>query len=144
MKGIIRIVIKSASGYGPISEAYEDKLVITPSSISYEYKPYSQEASEYNIYKKWSYKTTSPVFEEIYRNVAKMTPYFLYNDEVLFVTDIGPTTITATFEDKHRETVNYYCPSDFFADYFKTIRQMVPSCESIPTVLLTSDDFEDE
>ena len=73
-----------------------------------------------------------------------MTPYFLYNDEVLFVTDIGPTTITATFEDKHRETVNYYCPSDFFADYFKTIRQMVPSCESIPTVLLTSDDFEDE
>lgn len=37
---IIRIVIKGASGYGPVDEAYEDKVTLTPSSISYEYNPH--------------------------------------------------------------------------------------------------------
>ena len=34
---IIKIVIKGASGYGPVDEAYEDKVTLTESSISYEY-----------------------------------------------------------------------------------------------------------
>ena len=72
-----------------------------------------------------------------------MTPYYLHNREVLFVTDIGPTIITATFDDKHRETVNYFCPSEFFEDYFRTIKQLIPACERTPAVLLTSEDFED-
>ena len=38
---------------------------------------------------------------------------YLYNDEILFVSDIGSVEITATFEDKHRESVNYYCPKYF-------------------------------
>lgn len=142
MEKIIRIIIKGASGYGPVDEAYEDKLTITSSSISYEYTPHPQSESDTNIYRKWSYKTTSPVFAEIFRRVADMTPYFLYNDEVLFAMDIGPTTITATFEDKHRETVNYFCPSEFFADYFRTIKQMVPGTEYTPAVLLTSEDYD--
>ena len=29
MPDIIRIIIKGASAYGPVDEAYEDKLVIT-------------------------------------------------------------------------------------------------------------------
>lgn len=62
---IIRIVIKSASGYGPLTEAYEDKLTITSSSISYEYKPHPMSESETNIYRKWSYRATSPLFKEL-------------------------------------------------------------------------------
>lgn len=140
---IVRIIIKGASGYGSIDEAYEDKITLTPSSISYEYKPHPMSQSETNIYRKWSYKTTSPIFAEIYKRVEAMTPKYLYNDEVLFVTDIGPTTITATFEDKHRETVNYFCPDEFFADYFRLIKQMVPACEYVPAVLITSEDYEE-
>ena len=74
----------------------------------------------------------------------EMTPYFLHNDEVLFATDIGPTIIMATFDDKHRETVNYFSPSKFFEEYFRVIKQMVPGCEYTPVVLLTDEDFEDE
>ena len=142
MTDIVRIIIKGVSGYGPIDEAYEDKLVITSSSISYEYKPHPESNSKRNIYRKWSYKTISPMFKEIYDRIADMTPYYLHNREVLFVTDIGPTIITATFDDKHRETVNYFCLSEFFKDYFRTIKQLIPACERTPAVLLTSEDFK--
>lgn len=52
MPDVIRIIIKGASGYGPVDEAYEDKLVITSSSISYEYKPHPMSQSEMNTYRK--------------------------------------------------------------------------------------------
>ncbi|MDD7280910.1 hypothetical protein [Floccifex sp.] len=94
------------------------------------------------LYRKWSYKTTSPVFKQLYKEVASRTLYYLHNDEILFVTDIGPTIITATFEDKHRETANYFCPSEFFVDYFKMIKKLVPNCEYVPAVLLTQEDYE--
>jgi len=95
MSDIIKITIKSGSGYGLVDDAYDDKLVVTSSSISYEYKPHPMSNSETNIYRKWSYKTTSPLFSAIFRRVAEMTPRFLYIDEDLFCTDIGPTVITA-------------------------------------------------
>jgi len=141
---IIKIVIKGASGYGPGDEAYEDKIILTDSSISYEYKPNEMAHSETNVYRKWSYKTTSPLFKQIFEEVVAKTPYFLYNDEKLFATDIGPTEIIATFEDKHKESVNYFCPSEFFREYFKLIKVLVPETEYTPAVLLTDDDFEEE
>lgn len=144
MSDIIRIVIKGASGYGPVDEAYEDRLTITPSSISYEYKPHPMSNSETNIYRKWSYKTTSPVFAEIYQKVAEMTPYYLYNDEILMVTDIGPTEITAIFEDGHKEKVNYFAPDEFFREWFLEIKKLVPATEYTPAVVMTSEDYEEE
>ena len=141
---IVKIVIKGASGYGSVDEAYEDKVTLTASSISYEYKPHEMSQSESNVYRKWSYKTTSPIFKQIYKEVAERTPYYLYNDEILFATDIGPTEIIATFEDKHREKVHFFCPSEFFREYFNLIKKLVPETEYIPAVLITADDYEDE
>ncbi|MCR5303280.1 MAG: hypothetical protein K6E33_01855 [Lachnospiraceae bacterium] len=143
-KNIKRIVIKGALGYGSVDEDYKDKVTITDSSIEYEYVPNPNSNLETNIYRKWSYKTTSPLFKVLFEKIADMTPYFLYNDEILMATDIGPTEIIATFEDKHRESVNYFCPGEFFADYFRLIKQMVPPCEYTPVVLLTEEDYEDE
>lgn len=60
---IVRIVIKGASGYGPVDEAYEDKVTLTPSSISYENKPHPCARSDTNIHKKWSYTTNQAVKE---------------------------------------------------------------------------------
>ena len=100
--------------------------------------------SETNVYRKWSYKTTSPVFKQLFKEVAAKTPYYLYNDESLFATDIGPTEIIASFEDKHKEKVNYFCPSEFFREYFNLIKKLVPKTEYTPAVLLTADDFEEE
>ena len=48
------------------------------------------------------------------------------------------------FEDKHKESVNYFCPSEFFAEYFQLIKKLVPSCEDVPEVLKTKEDFEEE
>lgn len=141
---IKRIVIKGASGYGPLDEAYEDKLIITPDSISYEYKPHPESKCDINIYRKWSYKTTSPLFKELYHQVSEMLPKYLYSEDILFATDIGPTEITATFEDGHREKINFYCPSEYFVEWFRVIKQMVPTCEYTPAVLLTNEDYEQE
>lgn len=139
---IIRIVIKGASGYGPLDEAYEDKVIITPTSISYEYKPHPLAQSETNIYRKWSYKTNSPAFKEVYEAIIAKTPEYLHDDDELMALDIGPTDIVVTYEDKHKESVHLYCPSEYFADYFRLIKQLVPKCEYIPTVLLTPEDYE--
>ena len=141
---IIKIVIKGESGYGPVDEAYTDKVTITDSSIKYEYKPHPSSESKTNMPRNWSYKTDSPLFKVLYDKVAEMTPRFLYSDEVLFATDLGPTEIIATFEDKHKESVNFCCPSNFFLEYFRLIKEMVPKTEYTPAVLLTDDDFEDE
>lgn len=141
---INRITIKGASGYCCVDEAYEDKISITSSSISYEYKPHPDSNLETNIYRKWSYKTNSPVFEQLFKKLAEKTPNILNCDEKLLATDIGPVQIIVSFEDKHRKSANYFCPSEFFADYFRLIKQMVPSTEYIPVTLLTQEDFKDE
>lgn len=142
---INRITIKGASGYCCVDEAYEDKISITSSSISYEYKPHPDSNLETNIYRKWSYKTNSPVFEYLFNKIAEKTPDFINNfDGKIFATDAGPVQIIATFEDKHRESADYFCPSEFFADYFRLIKQMISPTEYIPVTLLTQEDFEDE
>ncbi len=141
---IIKIMIKGASGYGCVDDAYEDKVTLTDSSISYEYTPHPMSQSEWNVCRKWSYKTDSPLFKSIFQKVAARTPEYLHNDEILFGCDIGPTIITVTYEDKHKESVNYFCPSEFFAEYFRLIKKLVPPCEEVPVVLKTNEDFEDE
>ena len=140
---IIKIVIKGASGYGSVDEAYEDKVTITPSSISYEYTPHPYAHSDTNIHRKWSYTTSSPVFRELFEAIAAKVPEYLYNnDEVLMALDIGPIDLIATFEDKPKESLHLFCPSEYFADLFRLIKQMVPGCEDIPAVLLTQEDYE--
>ena len=76
VKYISRIVIKGASGYGSEDEAYNDKVTITPTSISYEYKPMYE--SELDPSRKWSYKTNSPIFRMMYDKVAGMLPAIMF------------------------------------------------------------------
>ena len=56
---IIKITISGASAFGIVDEAYTDKVIITPSSISYEYKPHPKSSQETNIYRKWTVTTQS-------------------------------------------------------------------------------------
>ena len=139
---MIKIIISGASAFGIVDEAYTDKVIITPSSISYEYKPHTEIRLETNMYRKWSYKTTSPIFQELYKRIAEMTPKYLIGGDALYVCDGSPTTITATFQDKHKESAVFYSSSDFFHDYFSLIKEMVPNTEYVPAVLLTREDYE--
>lgn len=141
MKDIIRIAIKGESGYCCAEEAYSDKVTITRYSIQYEYKPLF--GSETNIARSWSYKTTSPIFQKIYEELVTVIPRVMSMNEELFVTDIGATTFVVTYADKTKEQKVYFLPGDEFKEAFSIIKQMVPGCEYVPAVLLTSYDYEE-
>ena len=66
MADIIRIIIKGESGYGPVDEAYSDKVIIDHDSIRYEYKPVVE--NKINTPRKWSYMTSSPIFQKMKYN----------------------------------------------------------------------------
>lgn len=135
---IIRVVIKGSSGYGPVEEAFEDKVTITRDSIRYEYTPYL--TSETNPVRKWSYKTTSPIFQREFDTLTLLMPKVMtWEDE--FVTDIGSTTFAITYSDRSREVREFYLPGDAFKEVFSVVKNMVPGCEYVPAVLLTSEDY---
>lgn len=87
MADISKIAIKGASGYCCSDEAYNDKITITPESISYEYTPFLE--SEMNPKRKWSYKTNSPIFKMKFDHIAKMIPEIIERGIDKFCTDIG-------------------------------------------------------
>lgn len=139
---IIKIVIKGASGYCCIDEAFNDKVTITPGSISYEYVPAVE--SGMNPKRKWSYKTDSPIFKMKYDILVSLMPGVTERDIDVFCTDIGGIEFTITYLDKTKFYKTFWVPSDYFESQFKEIKTMVPECEYIPAVLLTSTDYEEE
>jgi hypothetical protein len=139
-KDIIRVVIKGSSGYGPVEEAYKDKVTITRDFIRYEYTPYL--ASETNPVRKWSYKTTSPIFQKEFDTLTLLMPKIMTCEDE-FVTDIGSTTFAITYSDRSREKREFYLPGDAFKEVFSMVKTMVPGCEYVPAVLLTSEDYEE-
>ena len=142
MADIIRIIIKGESGYGPVDEAFTDKVTIDLDSIRYEYKPVVE--SKINVPRKWSYKTSSPIFQKRFKEAAASVEAILHREERPFVTDIGVTTFAVTYADKTKATRDFILPGDDFKECFAMIKQMVPACEYVPAVLLTSDDYSDD
>ncbi len=132
---IIRITIKSESGYCSAEDAYNDKVTITRGSIQYEYKPLY--ASEMNTAQNWSYKTSNPDFQKRFDELVVLIPAALKRQDDPFVTDIGAITFLVTYADKTKKERTFFLLGDEFRDLFFIIRQMVPSCECIPMVLQT-------
>lgn len=142
MADIIRILIKGSSGYCCVDEAFNDKVAITPESISYEYVPYME--TEINPKRKWSYKTNSPIFKMKYGDIAGMIPSIIEKGVEEFCTDIGGIEFNITYSDKSKFNETYWVPGDYFEELFVAIKSLVPESEYIPTVLLTSEDYGDE
>ena len=142
MKDIIRITIKSESGYCCVEEVYSDKITITKDSIRYEYNPMIE--SDKNVHRKWSYKTTSPIFQKLFKEAALAVEPILSWEEMIFVADSGNTTFTVTYDDKTKKTRDFFLSGDEFKECFSIIKQMVPGCEYVPAVLLTSEDYEED
>ena len=138
-KVIIRVVIKSESGYGLLEDAYKDKVTITKDSIRYEYTPYL--ISNTNYVRKWSYKTTSPIFQKKYEELTKLLPEALACEDY-FVKDIWAISFSVTYSDKTKEDREFYLPGDDFRELFYIVKQMIPSCEMVPEAIMTSEDYE--
>ena len=99
--------------------------------------------SEINVPRKWSYKTTSPIFQKLFSEAAAAVEEILHWEEGPFVTDLDVTTFSVTYADKTKATRDFILPGDDFKECFAIIKQMVPGCEYTPAVLLTSEDYAD-
>ena len=137
MNEIIKVVIKGASGFCCEDEAYHDRLVITPEGLNYEYIPLVE--SDINPKRKWKYTTTSPVYRETYRRIAEMIPGIIQSETVEECTDIGGIEFQITYSDKNKVKKLFWVQGDYFTDLFNLIKKIVPECEYIPAVLLTSE-----
>lgn len=142
MTDIVKIIIKGTSGYCCSDKAYKDKITITSHSIAYEYIPFLE--SELNPKRKWSYKTDSPLFKVLYSTVIEMLPRYLQENVGRFCTDIGCIEIIITCSNKTKYKNIFWVPGDDFIDLFRIIKQMIPTTEYTPAVLLTSEDFDDK
>lgn len=142
MSEIIKKVIKGASGYGPGDTAYNDKVTITPSSISYEYDPVME--TEINPKRKWSYKTDSSIFKMKFETIAVLMPGVFERNRDEFCTDIGGIECVVTYSDRRRKSETFWGPGDYFCELFRVIKSLVPETEFTPEVLKTGDDFEEE
>lgn len=141
MKEITRIVIKGSSGYCCADEAYEDKLTIENNKISYKYIPVVE--TEINPKREWSYKTNSPIYKMLFSRLSDAVPNVINLSEEIFCTDIGAIEFQITYLDKSKDKITYFVPGDTFKDFFDVIKKMIPSCEYVPAVILTEDDYEE-
>lgn len=141
MKEISKIIIKGSSGFGPVEEAYTDIVSITKDSIQYNYSPLVE--TEINPVRKWSYKTTSPIFQKLFKDISAAVEEILDWEMKEQVMDIGTTAFTVTYTDKTRREREFFRPGDDFDECFSIVKKMVPRCEYIPAVLLTSEDYEE-
>ena len=142
MKEIIRITIKGFSGYGMLHDAYEEKMILTPGFISYEFVPFAE--TDFNPKRKWRYSTNSPVFKVVFKKIAQLTEETLHSDLDGFCLDIGGIEFSLTYSDKTKLKKHYWLPADDFDKIFKLIKELIPRTESIPAVLLTEEDFEEK
>ncbi len=141
MVEISKIVIKGGSGWCVADEAYDDKVTVTSEGISYKYLPLIE--SRINPTRKWSYKTTSPIFEKHYADLVAAIPAVVNHATDQFCTDVSGIEFILTYSDKTKFKQTFFLPGDEFKDCFKIIKRMVPECEYVPAVLLTKDDYED-
>ncbi len=142
MKEAARIVIKGGSGPAPDEEAYSDKISVSRDSMAYEYTPLME--GEINVSRKWSYRTTSPIFKKMFREAAAAAVKVCGLEEGAAADGIGETAFRITFADRSVIERVFRRPGDDFKGCFDIIKKMVPPCEYVPAVLLTSDDYGDD
>ena len=141
-KEIKRITIKGSSGYCSYEYVYEDKLTITPDSISYEFVPALN--SHIRKPRKWTYKTDNPEFRENFTAIAAGVKEALVNDTIAFCTDVGGIEFIVSYDDRTRDRRQFWCTAEDFKELFALIKRLVPAIEEVPETLKTNEDYEDE
>lgn len=133
MPAIKRVLIKGSSGFGPIGEAYRDRITLERSGIRYDYAPL--EPSESNMPLRWSYRTSNPAFAELYDCLTRLLPSVLDRPDDLDVTDIGGIEFSVTYDDGTRAKRLFWLTAESFQECFAVIRRLLPSFEEVPHVL---------
>ena len=132
---IVKVVIKSTSGYGSIYEAYQDILIITPDSISYIFTPECPEESTFRTTSKWKYQTNNSIFREMFVNISEMIAAVIENGISMKACDTGIISFKVFFDDKTSIKDSYIINNGYFNNIFSVIREFVPPYEPMPAVL---------
>lgn len=132
MTNITKLTIKRSSGYCGIDDAFNEKLVLTPASISYTYLPLYE--SDIHLPKKWLYQTNSSLFHATFELVAKRIQK-LKTEPARERTDVETIDITITYIDKSRKHIRHLCTSDQLAECIIIIKKLIPNSEMMPEIL---------
>ncbi len=143
MKEITKIVIKSESGFFPVSEHYSDKLTITKNSIRYIYYPIhltNVGKVRDDVAHKWSYKTDSALYQEIFDLLTVSVQGVLNRKDWPVALDTETITFIVTYADKSKVAKEFFLPSAEFKDCFDIVKKMIPVYEYVPKVLMAGED----
>lgn len=143
---IIRIEFESYSGFGMITEAYNEKLVLRPSSISFEHRPKVLQFDDvpipdWNQPAKWSYKANSTKFTELYSSITNMVRPLL--GQHTFAYDAGGLTIRVAFEDKSKQEFDGFVHCSQAEPIMKALATSIPPLEQMPQMLAAYSDEEE-
>ena len=121
MAEIVKIVIRSESGYGCTDDAYEDSITVKPTGISYHYTPFLE--SEINPLCKWSYKAESAAFREKFQHLASIAEEIIPCEEQVIILDAGATDLIVYYSDKTKKVREYFFEDDRADFFFKMLRR---------------------
>lgn len=141
MSEIVKVIIKSESGYCSYSDAYTDKVIIENNSISYEYKPMM--ISEDNPPIKWKYKTSNPAFEKAFDKISAKALKAINSGIDEIYCDIGALTFAVVYSDKTKTEKSFFVSGERFKDLLVSVKSLVPAMEEIPFAIRTYDEDED-
>ena len=134
VRDVVRVIIREESGFlSEPSEAYAERLQVDRRSVSYEYRPRSE--SERNPGRKWTSRTDSPAFALIFDELASAAAVALREPREPMCCDIGPTTLSVTYDDRTRESKTFFGSMGSLADPLGLVRKAIPPLEDMPRML---------
>ena len=137
-----KITIKSESGYVLVSEAYREKLELSPSMLSYVYSPYVE--LEENAPKKWMYYTHSKEFDRAYEEIEKIAAGLPDSEDEDLICDLGKTSLEITYDKDLQVEKETSGSSDDFNRILDLIRSVIPFGENVWPVFLREHYEEEE
>lgn len=150
---VVKITIKSTSGFCSVAEAYEDKLTITRDKITYHYLPEVMRRPFRNCDEalrtvenpeiKWTMNYGLECLHNDFEKIAELAMIKLKEADSSHCCDIGMTEIEVEFIDNSKLKKQFFQPADYFYDLFKCIQTLLASeAFKMPVVIRTSELYE--
>lgn len=137
MKEIVKIVIRTTSGYGSKYSAYDDKLTIDSKSVSYEYKPEIE--SKFNYSRKWVYRTTNEIMNDYFASIVESVLTIINCEVNISSLDTGQIVFELFYSDKTKIKREFWATPDAFEECFRIIEKLIPQFEEYPMELYALD-----
>ena len=125
-KEIVKLVVKSESGYWDSSDPWEDRLTITADSFKYDFRPKNDNSEREPI--KWTIKTTETSFAEFFERAAAEVALILKSDIEPFAEDAGRIVFQVFYADGTKEKREFFQSKDEFRMFYEIVRDMLPAC----------------